>query len=367
MNSNTILLHPFSLNSDEHEVLVQNAKVGTWLYLVIWLAIVFWGDLLQRVPLLTTLMTVCLVLLASVRFSLVHHFTRWYLHYPLAWVCGMYCCILFSGLLWGGMTAIALSSLSFQSLAVALLAATAGFISASCVLYTFSGLLTMGYQTCLLFPPLVTLWLQGGETNYWLSGLLLAYWFGMVAIFWVQHKQYRLLTHQQHAPQLTEKRLCLTEAHPITGWVSFGYLPGVVNAEVKRSSRSGAPLALLKLVMTPQGERKLDKDEVESVHTELASVINSAVTRASDWIFYDENGSVFMVLPETPAAAACHMADKIINCLPKTLYQHYLFSIGVLAGSISWPVSSKILLQRLASLTSDVHRNQQAVAFSTLT
>lgn len=367
MNSNTLSLHSFSFNSDEHEVLAQNAKVGTWLYLLIWVAIVLWGNLLQHVPLLTSLMTVCLVLLASVRFSLVHNFARWYLHYPLAWVCGIYCCILFSGLLWGGMTAIALSSHAFQSLAVALLAATAGFISASCVLYTFSGLLTMGYQTCLLFPPLVALWLQGGETNYWLSGLLLAYWLGMVAIFWIQHKQYRLLSHQQHAPQYTEKQLCLTETHPVTGWISHEHLSGVVNAEVKRSSRSGAPLALLKLMVTPHDRRKFDKDEVESIHTELAGVLNSIITRASDWIFYDDAGNVFMLLPETPAAAACHIADKMINQMPKPLNQRYLFSIGVLAGSVSWPVSSKVLLQRLASVTNDVYKNNQTVAFSTIT
>lgn len=326
----------------------QRSITGSYIYLLIWFAIIIPHKFYITAPEICLWFTLTLIVLSALRLGLIFYFNTIYSYSRLIWKLLFFPIIWLAALSWGILCSMAITDPSFGSLSLAVFIATAGLTGGGVTALLPDRMLTIGLISAYLFPAIATLFFSAA---YDLSvGLVFCiYWIGMYSVTKIQHREYWIglkysFFFKKHAAELEQ----LNTLDGLTGLKNRSFFDESLGRELKKAIRSQTELALL--LIDIDHFKKINDLHGHLVGDEclrhLSKLLRQQIKRDTDTVARYGGEEFAAILPDMNIESTLAMAERIRNTIDETVFRHgtmdlhLTVSIGV-SCSIPAPTTKK--------------------------
>lgn len=335
--------------------IVKRSITGSFIYLLIWFAIIIPNRLYVNNPDICFWITLFYVGMAGCRIFCQVNFEKIYQQSPGLWKAIFYPLILLPALGWGILCSLSFTHPVFEPFFLVLVISTAGLSGGGVTALLPSRALSIGLISCFLLPGLVSTLLVDYQ-NASLSLMFGIYWIGMYSVTRNLHREYwqglsYSMVIRKHAAELERLNGLdgLTELH------NRLFFDAALRRELKAASRSQSHLSLL----------LLDIDHFKRVNDRYGHLVGDAclrrmadclreqVKRETDVVARYGGEEFVVILPDMEIDQAVSIAEKIrvaaeeMDPLPLGLNRSFTISVGV-ASLIPRPDTSPEQLIEMA-------------------
>lgn len=319
--------------------IAKRSVTGTFIYLVIWVAITLPSQFLQMHPKIWWPVTLLFGVMAMLRIVLIRFLDRMYATRPKTWQSAFFALVWLSALFWGVLCASSLTVPALQPLSFLIIVTTAGLTSGGAVSVAPSRPLTLGMISAFLLPSVVVLLFFPHDHDPSLCLLFIIYWLGMYSVTKTQHKEYWLsLNHAFVIKRYARELERLNGMDGLTGLKNRAFFDDSLRTELKKSSRTELPIALL----------LIDIDHFKAVNDRyghlagdeclrrISQLLMETVQRETDIVARFGGEEFAIILPGASRTQARAVAERIRQSTQKMdividdlITLHLTVSIGV--------------------------------------
>jgi len=170
--------------------IVARSPVGTYIYLLVWLAIIIPKNFYSIAPNITILFSLALLCLAIIRMLLAKNFEVIYRKSPIFWKVCFFSIVWATALLWGILCYMGFTDPRFDTISLPLIISIAGFAGGGTPAFISDRVLTVGLLIALLLPTGILLVFNPLFSDVTVILLFFIYWLAMFSITKFQHKAY---------------------------------------------------------------------------------------------------------------------------------------------------------------------------------
>ena len=170
--------------------IVARSPVGTYIYLLVWLAIIIPNSFYLIAPNITILFSLALLCLAIIRTLLAKNFESIYRKSPILWKVYFFSIVWATALLWGILCYMGFTDSRFDTISLSLIISIAGFAGGGTPAFISDRVLTVGLLNALLLPTGILLFFNPLFSDVTVILLFFIYWLAMYSITKIQHKEY---------------------------------------------------------------------------------------------------------------------------------------------------------------------------------
>lgn len=340
----------FRVNED----LSKRSVNGSFIYLLIWFAIIIPYDFYLVAPELCLWSTIFFIVFGGLRALLIVKYRKIYGKNPLVWKLLFYPVIWLPSLVWGVFCALTFTHPSFQQIDLPILLSTAGLMGGSAAAFAPSTILTVGIFSGFLLP---TIGILSVSSAYNPSILIIfsIYGIGMYAVTRISHREYWLALNysfliKKHAARLEE----LNTMDGLTNLKNRAYFDEALDRELKTARRLNSALSLL----------LLDIDHFKSINDRyghlvgdeclrrLARLLPQKITRDTDVIARYGGEEFAVILPGTETAQAVLVAERVRTAVERLEHRDgaMTFSFTVSIGVASLELQPDLSREKLIEL-----------------
>ncbi|WP_165398944.1 GGDEF domain-containing protein [Shewanella maritima] len=297
--------------------IAKRSSTGSYIYLLIWFALVLPSNLWQVNSNLSIIVTCAFLLLACLRLPYVFKFDSIYLKFPGVWRYGFPLIVLSPALMWGTLCSLCFVIPKLEPYALIIIISTAGLTGGGVAALIPSRFLTIGLFSAFLVPPFITLVVTQHE-NVSLTLVFAIYWLGMYSTTNEQHAQYwkalkDSLFIKNHAKELEH----LNNMDELSGLKNKRYFNKALMQNVKLAARASGPLAVM-LLDIDNFKQINDKyghlvGDV-SIH-KLGEVLKSIVKRDTDVVARFGGDEFAIILPSQDKQRCVEIGESICRAV----------------------------------------------------
>jgi diguanylate cyclase (GGDEF)-like protein len=311
-------LYDIEINEDmqlqENRDIAGRSFTGSYIYLIVWLAIMLPNRLYVAAPAECLWLTLTFSVLAFVRIVLIKKFDTIYSNNPLVWKVVFFPVVVLTSLAWGVFCAMSLVLPAFQPISLVTIICTAGMTGGGGASLSPNRALTLALITSFLLPGIVAMLFFSSTADLSLGIVFFFYWLGMYSVTKTQHLEYWMALKgtfvvRQYAAELQK----LSVLDGLTGLKNRAYFDDTLRKELKNARRLQSCLILL----------LIDIDHFKNVNDRyghlvgdeclrlLSSCLSRVIRRETDTVARFGGEEFAVILPGLSVEQGVVLAEKI--------------------------------------------------------